>query len=47
VLDRLEAALAKREAETARLRRIEAAALQALAELDGLIEVGSPVRRTA
>nr|WP_310524507.1 hypothetical protein [Polymorphobacter sp.] len=38
MLDRLEAALAAREAENLRLRRIEAAALSALSDLDALID---------
>lgn len=37
VLERLETALAAREAENMRLRRIEAAATAALADLDALI----------
>jgi hypothetical protein len=47
VLDRLEAALAARESENLRLRRIEAAAVEALAELDALIGDAAPARRTA
>jgi hypothetical protein len=37
VLERLEAALAAREAENRRLKRIESAAGEALAELDALL----------
>jgi len=36
-LDRIEAAIAARDAETVRLRRIEAAASGALAELEALL----------
>jgi len=38
VLERLEAALAAREAEQQRLLRVESAAVAALAELDDLLE---------
>ncbi len=40
VLERLEAALAARETENQRLRKIEAAATEALADLDALLGDG-------
>lgn len=42
VLERLEAALAAREAEIRRLKRIESAAGEALADLDALLSRAEP-----
>ncbi len=46
-LDRLEAVITAKEAENARLRRIEAAASGALLDLDRMLGKGAPPKRNA
>jgi hypothetical protein len=47
VIGKLEAALVRQQAENARLRQVEAAASEALAELDALLAESAPVAAPA
>lgn len=47
VIGKLEAALVRQQAENARLRQVEAAASEALAELDTLLAESAPVAAPA